>query len=71
MIDYKHLCQEFVEEMEMGWSYTTYSPNMLEIYSRALKALNRKPKSKSKHQRRTVAAYINYSQYARDLLKGS
>jgi hypothetical protein len=59
MSDYKSLCQEFVKEMEAGWGYTIYSCNMLDIYSRALKALNRKPKSKAKTS--TLAGYMNYS----------
>ncbi len=59
MSNYKQLCQEFVNEIEAGWSHTIYSHNMLDIYSRALEALNRKPKPKAKTS--TVAGYMNYS----------
>ena len=55
--NYKRLCEEFVDEIERGWSYTFYSINMLDIYSRALKALNRKLKPKPKNQ--TVTARMN------------
>lgn len=57
MSDYKQLCQEFIDEIEKNWSHTIYTSNMLDIYCRALEALNRKLKPKAKTS--TVAGYIN------------
>lgn len=58
MSDCKQLCQEFVNEIEASWTYTIYSHNMLDIYSRALESLNRKLKPKAKTS--TLAGYMNY-----------
>lgn len=59
MSDYKQLCQELIDEIETGWNHTIYSHTMLDIYSRALQALNRKLKPKARTS--TLASYMNYS----------
>ena len=60
--DYKRICKEFVDEMESSWSIQFHGINMLDIYSRALKALNRKPKRIPKNPKeRTVIEYVNRS----------
>lgn len=62
MSDYKRLCEEFVDEIERGWSIQFYGINMLDIYSKALDALNRKPKPKPKNpKKRTIVQYMNRS----------